>query len=194
MTAEKTQELGREGVFMFKRWLESTTYFDLPWNVYHNNRMCEVRYKAGPQGIKYFDIAGHFLHSPPTPVYVEGKRYSSVGKQNDMFLEMVAIAYGSYRYEKENGSADSKQQYIFATTHPFSVTNWNNLISLQTVEEAFKRYPDIVGSDPFNPSYASIIQDRIWIIVWSKRQEEISLQPDELMSVWSILKRKENQN
>lgn len=191
MVAEETQEAGREGVFKFKRWLESTTHFELPWIVYHSNGMCEVRFKEGKDGLKRFDLAGMWLQHPPIPVWVEGKRYNSDSGLKDMFLEMVAIAYGAYRYKVKNGNTDGGDQFIFATTHPFSVSTWKNLISIETVQEAFDKYPNIVGSDDFDYEVAHIIKDRIWIIVWSERQEEISLTSEEIQKVWTLLERKE---
>lgn len=191
MSAEETQELGREGAFLFKRWLESTTYFDLPWIVYHKNGMCEVRYKDGPKGIKRFDIAGSQLRNPPVPVWVEGKRYTSDSGLKAMFLEMVATAYAAYRYKKVNGSTDGGDQFIYATTHPFAVTSWTDLVTTATVQEAFEAHPEIVGTDPFNVDDAQIVRDRLWIIVWSERQDELSLTGDEVQSIWTLLKRKE---
>lgn len=191
MTAEETQELGREGAFLFKRWLESTTYFDLPWIVYHGNGMCEVRYKDGPKGLKRFDIAGSLLRNPPVPVWVEGKRYTSDSGLKDMFLEMVATAYAAYRYKKRNGSTDGGDQFIYATTHPFAVTSWTKLVTTATVQEAYNSYPDIVGEEPFDSDDAQTIRDRIWIIVWSERQQELSLSGEEVRSIWSLLKRKD---
>ncbi|PRB66807.1 hypothetical protein [Arthrobacter sp. MYb213] len=191
MAAEETQELGREGAFLFKRWLESTTYFDLPWIVYHQNGMCEVRFAEGPGGVKRFDIAGSWLQNPPIPVWVEGKRYTTDSGLKDMFLEMVAIAYAAYRYKKKNGSTDGGDQFIYATTHPFAVSSWKQLISTETIKEAYKKYPQIVGDESFNHDDAQVIRDRIWIIVWSERQEELSLKTEEIQSVWSLLKRKD---
>lgn len=144
MAAEETQELGREGAFLFKRWLESTTYFDLPWIVYNQNGMCEVRFAEGPKGLKRFDLAGSWLQNPPIPVWVEGKRYTTDSGLKEMFLEMIAIAYAAYRYKKKNGSTDGGDQFIYATTHPFAVTSWTQLISTATIEEAYNKYPDIV--------------------------------------------------
>lgn len=191
MAAEETQELGREGAFLFKRWLESTTYFDLPWIVYNQNGMCEVRFAEGPKGLKRFDLAGSWLQNPPIPVWVEGKRYTTDSGLKEMFLEMIAIAYAAYRYKKKNGSTDGGDQFIYATTHPFAVTSWTQLISTATIEEAYNKYPDIVGTEAFDHDEAQIVRDRIWIIVWSERQEELSLKSEEIQSVWSLLKRKE---
>lgn len=39
-TAEANHELGREGVFKVKAWLEATTHLTMPWNVYDHTAVC----------------------------------------------------------------------------------------------------------------------------------------------------------
>ncbi len=55
MEAEETQEHGRQGVALFKRWLESSTYIELNWTVYEKPQFCtlplgRVPYWVGCQG------------------------------------------------------------------------------------------------------------------------------------------------
>lgn len=99
MAAEETQELGREGVFLFKRWLESTTYLDLSWNSYGTPAMCEVQHLGG---VKTFDLAGILLLKPNVPVVVECKRYTSPGAQWQEYEELLAIAYGAALHDAKN--------------------------------------------------------------------------------------------
>lgn len=188
MPAEHTQEIGRKGVALFKRTLESTTYFDLPFHAYANSSQCEVQYDSN--GYKIFDLSGSLLTNPPKQVYVEGKNYSSSSNLHNQYLEMIAVAYGSIRYRLSQGRDDPEEQFIFITTHPFSTSKWSNLSSIESIEAAFNAHPDIVGNDTFDIKIAQKVEKRIWLIVTHPRQQEINLSGKEILKVWKKLNRK----
>ena len=191
MPAEENHELGRDGVFLFKRWLEATTYLDLSWNAYGSAALCEVRHMGG---VKTYDLAGMFLTDGMPPVVVECKRYQYVGGQAAEFEEFLAIAYGTSIWERSNGMRDKNRNYIWATTHPFSQTNWSKLTTPISVEAAVKKYSQYVGDAPFDHSLAQILSERIWLLVLSEKQEQIMLTPKEVLKVWKSLKRKQDQS
>jgi hypothetical protein len=188
MPAEETQELGRQGVFLFKRWLESTTYMDLSWNSYGTPAMCEVQHLGG---VKTYDLAGILLLKPNVPVVVECKRYSSPGAQPQEFEELLAIAYGAALHDKNNNRRDAKKQFVWATTHPFNQTKWSKLTSIETLREAVKGHPELAGDEPFDEDLGRKIVDRIWLLVWHEKQNDISLTSTEVLKVWELLARKE---
>jgi len=55
-TAEQNHELGREGVFRVKAWLEATTQLSMPWNVYNHTTVCTRTRLDG--GVKRYDVFG----------------------------------------------------------------------------------------------------------------------------------------
>jgi hypothetical protein len=188
MPAEENHEIGREGVFLFKRWLEATTYLDLPWHAYGSAAHCEVHHMGG---IKTYDLAGMFLIEGMPPVVVECKRYGSVGAQAAEFEQFLAIAYGTVLWEKSQNMRPKNRHFIWATTHPFAQSAWPNLTSVAKIQEAVAKYPEFVGNDPFNQELGHSLAERVWLLVLSEKQERIMLTPGELMTVWKKLKRKE---
>lgn len=188
MSAEETQERGREGVFKFKRWLESSTFLDLMWNAYANPEMCEVQHM---DGVKTFDLAGSFLTRPNRPVAVECKRYGSAGNQSQEYEELLAIAYGSALWNMKNGRRDDFRQYIWATTHPFSITNWSKLTRIESLRDAVSKHRNLAGEEAFDDDLGHRVMDRIWLLVWHEKQEQITLDTSEVLQIWNLLDRKE---
>ncbi|MFJ7751822.1 hypothetical protein ACIQXM_17930 [Arthrobacter sp. NPDC097144] len=191
MPAEENHELGRDGVFLFKRWLEATTYLDLPWNAYGSGALCEIKHM---DGVKEYDLAGMFLTDGMPPVVVECKRYKYVGGQAAEFEEFLAIAYGSSVWDRTNGMREKNRNFIWATTHPFGQSNWSQLTTASNIEAAVGKHSRYAGDDPFDSSLAESLSQRIWLLVLSEKQEQIMLTPKEVLKVWKVLKRKQDQS
>src|SRR4051794_36351454 len=92
MDAEEAHEHGREGVALFKRWLESTTYIELNWSVYEKPQFCTLPLLNGR---KKFDLVGEFIGPRQRPLAVECKRYSSAGDQAAAFRRFLSEAYSN---------------------------------------------------------------------------------------------------
>ncbi|MFL1377340.1 hypothetical protein [Nocardiopsis protaetiae] len=186
MPAEATQEQGREGVARVQRWLEATTYLELPWNVYETPAMCEVEHLGGN---KYFDMAGWFLGKNRREVYVENKNYTSDGGQYSQFQEFLAIAYSSTAKRLQSAS-DRKTEFIWVTSHPFNLSRWSKLATHEEIRKALNDKPEFLADKPIDDDLLRTISSRIWVLVMNQRQVDISLTQDELGKVLPILKRK----
>jgi hypothetical protein len=94
VAGERQHEAGREGVRQVKRWLESTTRFHVPWDVYGSPNQTTVTLLGG--AAKAFDIAGHLIgedaYAGP-PFYGEVKNYRSVSNQPSLYQEYLAVSY-----------------------------------------------------------------------------------------------------
>jgi hypothetical protein len=75
--AESVQQKGIDGVDLAKRWLESTTWMELPFDAYSNAPVCTLRRLDGK--VKVYDLFGYIHKSPPIPLYVESKGIDSAG-------------------------------------------------------------------------------------------------------------------
>lgn len=188
MPAEQTQEQGRKGVALVQRWLESTTFLELNWNVYDNSPMCEVEHLGG---YKYFDLAGSFLGTDRREVYVENKNYSSDSGQYPHFQEFLAIAYSATAKVLQAGRQDRRTEFIWVTTHPFSLNRWANLASEEEVIRALEAKPEFLGTTEIDPQIVRIVSDRIWVLVMNEKQIDLSLTQEEVWQVLALLKRKE---
>ncbi len=67
--AESVQKDGMSGVDLAKRWLESTTWVELPFDVYNNAPVCSLRRLGGK--VQRYDLFGAIHTDPPTLLYVD---------------------------------------------------------------------------------------------------------------------------
>src|SRR3954452_3193517 len=116
-TAEQNHELGREGVFRVKAWLEATTHLSMPWNVYDHTAVCTRTRLDG--GVKRYDLSGQFIGEHQRPAVVEAKTYTGVGGQAAEYIEFLANAYSTTAQEIAT-VGDTKTEFIWVTTHPFT--------------------------------------------------------------------------
>lgn len=190
MPAEATQEQGRKGVETVKRWLEATTFIELQWNVYENSQYCSLLLLDG--SVKRWDLAGAFLSKPRQKTYVENKDYSSAGDQANQFHEFLANCYSATaRSIKEVG--DIEAEFIWVTTHPFGpMSQWSQLATRDSVLAALDKHPSVLGGDSVDVDLAAVVAARIWVLVFNKKQEKLSLEREELDKVLAALKRKDS--
>lgn len=189
MAAEETQEKGRRGVATVKRWLEATTFIELPWNAYERTAMCTVPLLKGK---KVFDLAGHFLGNQSRPVVVENKSYSSDGGQYSQYQEFLATAYSATaRSLRDVG--DTEHEFIWVTSHPFKLPKWSVLETPEEVQSALDAYPACLGEGhAVDPELVRTVASRVWVLVMNSKQESISLTAQELQKVFTVLPRKES--
>jgi hypothetical protein len=188
--AEFTQELGREGVATIKRWLEATTFIELPFDAYHQKKEITVLHAAGK---KKLDLAGHYLTGRKFPVLVECKRYSSPRQQHREFRKLLAIAYGSIQREREiyeDPKHDSFNHYLWVTFNPFAQESWQDLETRDQLVSGLDENADVHDGSPVDENLARIIAGRFTVLVFNKKQEELSLNREELMLVRTVINRK----
>lgn len=191
MVAEATQKHGLDGVYRVKQWLESTTFISLPYNVYENQPVCTVPLLNGDA--KRFDLRGHIVDKKKTkekrPLYVESKRYSSAGVQGTEYVKFVAIAYSALAKEMAE-VGDTRSEFMWVTTHPFSVGNWKKLLSRKQVRDALKKYPELLNGQAVKDEWVELLADRLWILVAHEKQhDKLMLSRKELNKVRVALKR-----
>ncbi|PPG39451.1 hypothetical protein [Pseudoclavibacter sp. RFBA6] len=184
---EDVQELGRRGVADLKRWLEATTYMELPFDAYNHSIDCTVQTMATP---KQFDLAGYMLEKTKSPVIVEAKNYSSAGRQYEEFRKFQAIAYSHAVHEIETFKKSRKPIFLWVTFHPFAVTKWNSLESVSHLKDSLASYPDFLAERPIDDEIAASVAKRISILVFNKRQKKWSLTRTELELIRHKLDRK----
>ncbi len=192
MPAEKSQEVGREGVFKAKQYLESTTHLRLPWTAYDHDSICMLQRLDGSK--KVYDLAGHFLGERRRHLYVEVKKYSGAGTQGDMYREYLADIYSIIARARQN-DMDDKSEFMWVTWHPFSLSNWAKLTHHVYVHEAVAAHAVRLGllsgdnGPEIDDDLCRIVSGRLWLLVLSDRQHELVLTPDELKLAMMNLER-----
>lgn len=187
MVAEAAQFKGLEGVLAVKRWLESTTHLEFPFNAYEDEVQCTLMRLDGQK--KRYDLCGRFLGDDRRPVVVESKRYSSVGHQADDYTEYLANAYSTTAQDIKT-VGDTRREYFWVTTHPFSQNKWPKLTSHTEVAAALEAHPKALNGNPVNQELLRLVASRLWLLVMHERQEDLALTRDELQQVFTVLKRK----
>lgn len=186
--AESVQKDGMDGVDLAQRWLESTTWIELPFNVYDNPAVCTLPRLDGK--VKRYDLFGSIFTKPQKPVYVEVKNYDSVGgKQAAEYLEFLANAY-SITAKDIQGGQDGRREFMWVTTHPFSLKAWAKLTSPSAIKDALGECPDTLDGQAVDVDLLDLVSDRLWLLVLHRRQEELMLTREELSVIEARINRK----
>jgi hypothetical protein len=186
--AEGIQQDGIDGVELAKRWLESTTWIDLPFDVYTNTYQCTVQI-LGDKRFKRFDLAGHILTSPPTSLYVEVKNYTTQSGLEDHFKEFLANSYSAIAHQRD-GIGDSGCEFMFVTTHPFSLGQWSKALDASRVQDALEKLPEKLAGKSIDVDLLGDVTKRVWLLVFHPKQETLMLSAGELAQMEAILNRK----
>jgi hypothetical protein len=184
---EAQHKAGEEGLELTKRWLESTTWIELPFDCYSNQTVCTVRRLDGEK--KVFDAFGYIFTDPHTPLFVENKAYNNVGNQPKDFWEFLANAYSTTAQAIADGH-DAGYEFMWVTTHPFEQTAWPQLTTPDRIKEALEKDPDALGGEEVSLSTLSLVSERLWVLVMHERQGRLMLTPGELSKVEGVLNRK----
>jgi hypothetical protein len=185
--AEEIQEIGRRGVATLKRWLEATTFIELPYDAYNHSADCLVPHLAGK---KKFDLSGYFLTGSKRPIMIESKTYSTPGGQYKEFQRFLCIAYSSAIKELEDVGVDRERHFLWVTFHPFNLEHWARLESRDQLVQALALHPGYLNSRAIDEDIVRRVAGRIMVLVFNPKQEEISLTKDELRLVRTVINRK----
>lgn len=185
MPRETAQERGRVGAKVAQRWLEATTFIELPFNSYKNEPLCTVTCLDGSS--KAFDLVGYFYDDDHTPVSVEVKNVTSDDHLREHFQEFLAVAYSS------TAKLDEGRNFMWVSWHPFGpMTKWATLSSMGEIQDALTTHVALLGGNPIDLNLLKKVSDRIWVLTFNDRQQELSLDVDELAQVQAKLGRKKS--
>jgi len=187
MPAEEVHEIGRQGVATIKRWLEATTYIELPWDAYNHTLDCTVPHLAG---MKIFDLHGHYLTGEKQHIIIECKKYTSPRGQFTEFQHFLAIAYSSTVKTIEELGGDWGHHFMWVTFHPFNLDNWSKLETHGQLRRALEAHPEYLDGRAIDADVLRAVADRITVLVFNPKQESLSLTRTELEQIRPILNRK----
>jgi hypothetical protein len=185
MPRETAQERGREGAKIAQRWLEATTFIELPLNSYKNEPQCTVVCLDGSP--KAFDLVGYFYDDDHTPVSVEVKNVTSDDHLREHFQEFLAVAYSS------TARLDEGRNFMWVSWHPFGpMSRWASLSSMNEIQLALQAHPQLLGGQTVDLNILKLVSERVWVLTFNERQQALSLDVDELGLVQATLKRKKS--
>lgn len=173
---EQQHEAGRDGVLRVKRWLESTTRFRLPWDVYDAPNQTAGKLLDG--SAESYDLAGNLVgedgKSGP-PVLIEVKRYSSAtGQLVGLYRRFLARSYSVAR-QATSADHDPAIEFMWVTWHPFAQSRYMNLWKPAELRAACEEHADYLAGEAFDPDLASVLAERLWLWVVCHRQDEMTM-------------------
>lgn len=187
--AEAVQQKGWDGVALAKRWLESTTWIELPFDAYETTQVCTLTRLDGET--KVYDLHGYLFTKPRVPVYVEVKDYDSAGgKQGLEFWQFLSNAYSITARDLASASGDGRREFMWVTRHPFQLNDWADLTTPKRIEAALAKDPEALGGGSVDADVVALTAERVWLLVVHKRQDRLTLTPAELHNIEALLQRK----
>jgi hypothetical protein len=178
VTAEGLQEIGRQGVFRVRRWLDSTARFDMSHTAYDldpdGNPYTQVRVDQLDGRVENFDLVGDIRDEngrKGNTVYVECKAYSQAGNQAALYDEYLATCYSAFAARQAALEHVPSIEFMWVTTHPFAVTNFAKLTDEPTIATACATEPHDarLGSDTYDPELGAVLSSRLWLVVVNDR-------------------------
>lgn len=182
---EAVQETGREGVLEAKRWLESTTRVQLPFNAYEMTSQCSLPLLG--DAVKCYDLRGYFFDDG-RPLLVEVKKYSSAGDQGPLFKRFLAEAYSTTaKHWQQVG--DPKFEFMWVTWHPFSQTDWSTILTPGYMTTALAANDDVLDKQAVNRTVLDAVSQRTWVLVLHDKQRELRPADNEIAKILTHLGR-----
>lgn len=187
MAAESEHAKGYEGVFMAKSWLESTTRFQIHFTVYDSEALCTLPLLGG--ATKAFDMRGVHVHDDGRtnrcPVYLEVKNYDTEGGQGPKYQQYLRDCYLAAAKQRQDG-VDEETEFMWLTWHPFSLGKWSRLCSEEELRAALASLEEAL----IDEDLVRALPARLWLVVLSRRQEQMTMGDRLLGEIRSIVTRR----
>lgn len=189
MATEESQEAGRDGVFLTKKWLEATTFIEMPLNAYEHPARCDVELLGGE--VKKFDLVGSYLTGDKAPIVVESKAYTTAGAQTAAYKQFLVDAYSATKRRLNSKLKDDRTEFMWVTTHPFGRTdNWRNLETEDYLRTVLGENLGFLDGEDIDEQTVRLVAQRVWLLVRNPKQDQITMDSNEVNQVCTLLKRR----
>jgi hypothetical protein len=178
MSGERLHSLGEEGARRAKRWLEATTRANARWLNPQPTAIPKLTFSWQDGRPFSYDLGGILLGGEfdGQEFLVESKFYTTPGHQGSMYTEYLAKCYRAFVTRP-----DRCDNFMWITWHPFSLKKWNDLCTEDEIKAAAieHRLPlfgveDLEEAEELcSPEVCKEVADRLWLILLSKRQEDL---------------------
>lgn len=168
---ETLHEVGKDGVRRAKVWLEKTGRVDVRFSRYEVSEAPFLTFTRDDGQEFSFDIGGVLrLDDGNVSFRGEVKKVAGEASQGTMYHEYLAKCYRASSHHQQ------PYHFMWITWHPFKVTRWSKLCTAEEIESAVSEYGDkYCGSDVVDKDLCADLADRLWLIVLSDRQENLSM-------------------
>jgi hypothetical protein len=189
VTAEGLHELGREGVLLIRRWLDSTARFSMSHTAYdldsQSRPYTQVRVEQLNGGFENFDLVGDIRDErgkKGNTIYVECKNYTSAGNQGVLYSEYLATCYSAFAAKYKALGHPPSAEFMWITTHPFAQTNFTKLTEECSIAKAcvVEAHVARLGGEDYNAELGKALAARLWLVVVNDRMLDEMIMGDDL--------------
>jgi hypothetical protein len=182
---EEPHKIGEEGAKRIRTWLDSTYRFRVDQTIYDLDpqgqpypklRVPQLVKAGAAERFERFDLIGARLDAngrSGRTIYVECKEYNAAGSQGPLYDEYLAVCYSAFVRISTLVAAPADADFMWATTHPFAVTNYSKLTTPDQIKVACEAHPDRLGDATFDMSIAQQLSERLWLAIVNRRVEEM---------------------
>ncbi|MEU0391114.1 hypothetical protein [Streptomyces chartreusis] len=178
MSGELLHSKGEEGARRAKHWLDSTTRANARWVNPNPIAIPKLTFQWADGSNFSFDLGGLLIGGEfeGQEFLVESKFYETPGHQGEMYIEYLAKCYRAF-----DTRPDRCDNFMWITWHPFSLRKWSKLCSVDEVKSAaITHHSKCLGcvdqtsaEELVDDEICKAVADRLWLILLSKRQEEL---------------------
>ena len=177
MAGEEHHINGQDGVERARTWLEKTGRVSVQYTVYEVGAVPFLTFRNVNDAEYSFDMCGNlYLDEGTTTFFGEIKKYNDVGDQPAKYIEYLAKCY------RACAAHGRPYHFIWITWHPFSQTIWRNLCTAEQIHNSVQTHKALYcGADEdIDDELCADLADRLWLIVLSDRQEDLSMTDEQL--------------
>lgn len=179
MSGEASQEKGREGARLARKWLDRSTRVNVTWVNPDKAAISKLTLpKAQPVGQSKdfsFDLGGNLRGEAieGQTFLAECKNYKDSSDQGTHYTLFLAHCYRAVAIGHLLGD-----NFFWITYAPFNVKTWDLLTSRDKVRTSVLAHPDVnflADEDPekkISVDLVSAVSERLWILVLSEKQIE----------------------
>ncbi|KQQ43090.1 hypothetical protein ASF50_03595 [Nocardioides sp. Leaf307] len=83
------------------------------------------------------------------------------------------------------------EDFVWVTSNPFVTDGWSDLCSEDAITDAItdQANADLVTGHELDPKLVREVQAGIWLLVFDEKQMDVTLTPEELKNVMTVLER-----
>ena len=168
---ETLHVIGQDGAVRAKVWLEKTGRVDVLFSRYEVAEAPFLTFRKVVGEPFSFDLGGILrLETGKVQFFGEVKKVSVEAGQGPMYKEYLAKCY------RAAVQSEMPHHFMWITWHPFSVTSWSKLCTASEIKSAVEAHKEAYcGQDPVDDTICADLAERLWLIVLSDRQENLSM-------------------
>lgn len=177
-----THQPALDFVMDVKKYLESTTKFNIMWNVYENEPHTTERMLNGD---KYaYDLVGTYIGSPNELVLIEAKKRSQLGNLARLFDEFLVKSFSVFLKHRKDHSK-WVAYFMFITDHAFHCSRYKEIYTCDYLKEKINKSIENNDSKGITNQYTIAdlkdFSNKLWIIIFSNKQNLLCIDPKKLL-------------